>query len=207
MSAPFPFARSFEIDERRMAPIETREATLTLSEHGRIVAQAVAAAEASGHARGVAETEADATARLALAVQQLADSMAALRHRLGAIETAAAGEAVAFALAFAGRVAGAALERWPLDTIEEAARSVFADLRGMPHVALTVSQDLVEATRDRLQAVVREAGLETRLVILGDPGTDSGDVTIEWADGGLVRDRAATEAALRAVAAALLARA
>ena len=39
-------------------------------------------------------------------------------------------------------------------------------------------------------------GFEGRLVVLAEPGMALGDCRIEWADGGLARDRAATEAAI-----------
>jgi len=43
---------------------------------------------------------------------------------------------------------------------------------------------------------VRLHGFEGRLILLAEPGMAPGDCRIEWADGGLVRDRAATEAAI-----------
>ena len=39
-------------------------------------------------------------------------------------------------------------------------------------------------------------GFDGRLVVLAEPGIALGDCRIEWADGGLARDRAATEAAI-----------
>jgi flagellar assembly protein FliH len=192
MARSFPFDRAFEVDGRRMAPIERQEATLPLSEHRRLLELAAASAGTAGFERGVAETEMAATARLARAMQAVEGELAALRHRLEDIEEAASVEAIRFAHAFAEKLSAGLLSRLPVDSIENAARHIFADLRGVPHVAVRVAPDLVDSARERLQAVARTSGLESRLIVLGEPEIAAGDVRIEWADGGLVLDRAAT---------------
>jgi flagellar assembly protein FliH len=50
--------------------------------------------------------------------------------------------------------------------------------------------------RGRLEEIARACGYEGRLVVLGEPEIGVGDCRIEWADGGLTRDRAATDAAI-----------
>ncbi len=42
-------------------------------------------------------------------------------------------------------------------------------------------------------------GFEGRMVITADAALGSGDCRVEWADGGINRDRAATEAAIAEV--------
>ena len=48
--------------------------------------------------------------------------------------------------------------------------------------------------RERLDAMTRARGFEGRLVVIAEPDVAIGDCRIEWADGGLARDRAETEA-------------
>jgi flagellar assembly protein FliH len=93
------------------------------------------------------------------------------------------------ARALAGRLMDAA----PMALIEDAARTIFDDLRGQPHVAARVAPDLADAAKEKLQRIARDHGFEGRLVVLGEPDIPPGDVRIEWADGGIVRDRAAAE--------------
>ena len=50
--------------------------------------------------------------------------------------------------------------------------------------------------RDRLDEIARARGFEGRLVVLAEPDIAPGDCRIEWADGGLSRDRAKTEAVI-----------
>ena len=52
---------------------------------------------------------------------------------------------------------------------------------------------LVEPVDALMQRMARERGFEGRLVILGEPDIAPGDVRLEWADGGVVRDRARIE--------------
>lgn len=47
-----------------------------------------------------------------------------------------------------------------------------------------------------MRTLARERGYEGRLVVLGDPDMQAGDARIEWADGGIVRERARIEAAV-----------
>ena len=46
----------------------------------------------------------------------------------------------------------------------------------------------------RIEHMARQSGFEGRLVILAEPEIEFGDCRIEWADGGVVLERAAIEA-------------
>jgi flagellar assembly protein FliH len=197
-TAKFTFNREFPATPDRIVPLEQKEATLTLSEHQRLMAASVAGARAEAFVQGRLEGESDAAARLAEALEQVAARLADTARDLAAIEAAATGEAIRFAHGFALKLAGRLLDAAPMAAVEEAARAIFDDLRGQPHVAVRVAPGLVEAAREKLTAIGRERGFEGRLIVLGEPEIAPGDVRIEWADGGILRDRAAAEAALAA---------
>ena len=48
--------------------------------------------------------------------------------------------------------------------------------------------------REKIERLAAQSGFEGRLVILAEPEIASGDCRIEWADGGVVQERAAIEA-------------
>jgi flagellar assembly protein FliH len=155
-------------------------------------------AEARGYGRGLADgrrqAEVEAQTRLAIALDAVAVRADALlaevdRHRA---ETEAL--AVEFALAMARKLAGDALAREPLAAIAEA--QSFQHLRGVPHLVLRVNDALVEPVDALMRRMARERGFEGRLVILGEPDLAPGDVRLEWADGGIVRDQARIERAV-----------
>ena len=163
-------------------------------------AEEAAQAEQSGFARGVQEgrlqAEAQAQARLADAMTRLALSAAGLLASADAQAAEREAQAVELAMLIARKVAGDALDAQPLAGIGEAARTALQHLRGVPHLVVRVHDTLVEEAETLVKRLARERGFEGRLVVLGDPDTLPGDARIEWADGGVVRERARIEAAV-----------
>ena len=168
---------------------------------------ALNAAEERGRAAGLAEgrrqAREEAQARLAAAAQRLAEDAARLLAEADAARAAIEEDAVAFAVALGRRLAGDALRADPLGPLGEAAREAFQHLRGVPHLVVRVNETLVEEVDALVGRIARERGYEGRLVVLGEPDIAPGDGRLEWADGGVVRDRAAVEAAVAQTLAAL----
>ena len=50
--------------------------------------------------------------------------------------------------------------------------------------------------RERLQGIAEGRGFEGKLIVLAEAAIAPGDCRLEWADGGLARDRAQLEAAI-----------
>ena len=57
-----------------------------------------------------------------------------------------------------------------------------------------INDTLYEAAREKIERLAKQSGFEGRLVILAEPAIATGDCRIEWADGGVVLDRATIEA-------------
>ncbi|AWB25552.1 flagellar assembly protein FliH [Methylobacterium currus] len=159
-------------------------------------AEAEAAAYARGLQEGRAQAEAQVQARLADALNRLAASAAGMIASADARDAEREAQAFDFAVALGRKIAGAALDSQPVAAIAEAAGRALQHLRGVPHLAIRVHDALVEETQAQVARLARERGYEGRLIVLGDPGMEPGDARIEWADGGVVRERAAIEAAL-----------
>ena len=53
---------------------------------------------------------------------------------------------------------------------------------------------LYDAARVKLEEIAQQTGFEGRLVMLAEPDIAEGDCRIEWADGGVTRDRDAAQA-------------
>lgn len=155
-----------------------------------------AAAYASGLQDGRAEAALQAQARLADALTRVGLAAAGLLNQSDARDAEREAQALAFAGALARKIAGEALDARPLAAVEEAARSALRHLRGVPHLVLRVNEALVDEAETLMRRLSREHGFEGRLVVLGEPDMAPGDVRLEWADGGVVRERARIEAAL-----------
>jgi flagellar assembly protein FliH len=164
------------------------------------VPAALAEAEARGYRNGFAAGKADAAGethrRLADALSRTAGSLEALVQGLKGIEGKLEAEAVEVAVAVAKKLAPALIEREPFAEIAALAAECFAHLVGAPHVVVRVDDVLYETARSRLQEIASACGFEGRLVVLAETDVEFGDCRIEWADGGVVRHRAATEAVI-----------
>ena len=191
MSAPAKFL--FDVD---FAASAEREATIPLAEH----AIKLAEAETAAHRRGYAEAQTDAKIetdrRIAGALERVALSLGEANGALGAIEARLECEAVEVAVAVARKLAPALVEHEPFAEIAALASSCFRELIAAPHIAVRVSESLYAAAREKLGDIARTHGFEGRLVVLGEPGIALGDCRIEWADGGVNRDRVAADASI-----------
>jgi flagellar assembly protein FliH len=157
----------------------------------------IEAAEADAFKRGVAQGEADATAkierRLATAVGQVSERMADMGRKFAGLEARLEAEAVEVAVAIARKLSPALIAREPLAEIEALVVDVLTHVRSAPHVAVRVAEDLVESAGSRLKEIADQRGFTTRLVILPAPELKGDEVRVEWADGGVALDRDAVE--------------
>jgi len=94
------------------------------------------------------------------------------------------------------KLAPALMAREPFIEVSALAINCFRQLVETPHVVVRVHDSLHAVAREKLEQLVRECGLESRLVVLAEPEIAPGDCRIEWADGGITRDSAATEQAI-----------
>jgi flagellar assembly protein FliH len=189
----FTFERAFPETANRIVPLEQREPTLTVSEHEKLLQAAVANARIDAFIEGKTAANDEETARLARAMESVSMALDQLRHELADIHAMASHEAIRFAHDIAKKLAGKLLDNAPMTVIENVAREIFDDLRGQPHVAVRVAPELIDITKEKLSSIARERGFEGRLIVMGEPEIGPGDVRIEWADGGIIRDRARVE--------------
>ena len=157
---------------------------------------ALAQAEADGYRKGMAAAEARIEGRAAAACERIAQAVATMTQELAAIEARLEAESVEVAVAVAKKLAPELIATEPLTEIAALASSCFHQLIAAPHVVVRIAEAIYENAQARLGEIARLSGFEGRLVVLAEPGMALGDCRIEWADGGLSRDCAATEAAI-----------
>jgi flagellar assembly protein FliH len=161
---------------------------------------ALAAAEARGFHAGMNATEAqartEAERRLALAFERIAGGVEQLRASLERVEGKFEAEAVEVALAVGRKLAADLIAKEPFAEICALADQCFREMISAPHIVVRVSADLYSDAKQRLEDIARARGFEGRLVVMSEGDIAAGDCRIEWADGGLKRDRAMTEAAI-----------
>jgi flagellar assembly protein FliH len=163
--------------------------TITLVEAERRRADAESQAHRAGFAAGLAQAQ-----REALAV--IADGLERLHRALTGIEARLESEAVEVAVAVAGKLAPELIAREPFAEISALATETFSHLVKTPHVVVRIGAEAFEATKVKLDEIAQARGFEGRLVVLAERDLAPGDCRIEWADGGVARDRAATLATI-----------
>jgi flagellar assembly protein FliH len=190
MAAP----AKFMFDTDFAAPDRARERAATAAE----VAQKVAAAEAqafrSGFDAGQREAKAESDRRSALALEEIKIAMQGIAARLSNVETRMETEAVDVAIAVARKLCAELVAAEPLGEIMGLVQDCFAHLVATPHLVVRINDQLYESAHERIERLAKQSGFEGRLVILAEPEVATGDCRIEWADGGVVLERAAIDA-------------
>jgi flagellar assembly protein FliH len=183
-----------------------RRARLSAAEQ----AAAIKEADAEGYRRGFADASAESLARIenrvAGAAEKVAQAMGEISAELKSLEGRLEAEAVEVALAVARQLAPGLIAREPLAEIERLVGGILAQVRSAPHVVVRLAGNLVESASARLLKLAEARGYGGRLVLLPEPGLAADDCRIEWADGGLTRDRAAIDARINEAVARYLGR-
>jgi flagellar assembly protein FliH len=190
MAAPAKFL--FDMDFS--APDKSRERPATAAE----VAQKVAAAEARAYRDGYdaaqREAKVESDRRMALALEEIRLAMQGILVRFAGVERRMETEAVDVAVAAARKLCGQLIAAEPLGEITGLISDCFSHLVSTPHLVVRINASLYEAAREKIERQAVESGFQGRLVILAEPEIETGDCRIEWADGGVVRERTAIEA-------------
>lgn len=155
---------------------------------------AKAKAQAEGLQAGYAKAQAEATAQLAGATAALGSAATKLLAESGRRYDANARDAVAIGLAVVRQLLPGLVARDGTGEIEALLRDCLSRLNEEPRVVVRVNDALIDHLRDRLERIGASSGFPGRLVMLADPALAPGDARIEWADGGVERTPAATQA-------------
>jgi flagellar assembly protein FliH len=190
MAAPAKFL--FDTDFG--APDRSREKAATAAE----VAQKVAAAEArayrDGFETGQREAKAESDRRAALALEEINIALQGIAARFAGIETRMETEAVDVAVAVARKLCSALIAAEPLGEISGLVSECFSHLVATPHLVVRINDQLYDIAHQKIEHLAKASGFQGRLVILAEPEIATGDCRIEWADGGVVLERASIDA-------------
>jgi flagellar assembly protein FliH len=201
MAAPAKFL--FDMDFS--APDKAREKPATASEIAQKVAAAEARAYRDGYEAAQREAKAESDRRTALALEEIGLGIRGIVARFAGIEIRMETEAVDVAVAVARKLCSELIAAEPLTEITGLVKDCFSHLVATPHLVVRISEQLYEAARERIERLSKQSGFEGRLVILAEPGIETGDCRIEWADGGVVLERAAIEAKINELVARYIA--
>jgi flagellar assembly protein FliH len=190
MAAPAKFL----FDTDFSAPAKSRERAATAAEISQKIADAEARAYRNGYDAAQREAKAESDRRAALALEEIALAIKAIASRFSGIEARMETEAVDVAVAVARKLCSELIAREPLGEITALVSDCFAHLVSSPHIVVRINDALYDGAREKIERLAAQSGFQGRLVILAEPGIATGDCRIEWADGGMVLERATIEA-------------
>jgi flagellar assembly protein FliH len=190
MAAPAKFL--FDMDFS--APDKSRERPATAIEIAQKVAAAEARAYRDGYDAAQREAKVESDRRSALALEEIRLAMQGILVRFAGVATRMETEAVDVAVAVARRLCSELIAAEPLGEITGLVSDCFSHLVSTPHLVVRINSSLYEAARDKIEHQAAQSGFQGRLVILAEPEIATGDCRIEWADGGVVLERAAIDA-------------
>ena len=171
-----------------------RGETANAAEVARKVAEAEARGKSSGYAAGQADASAETARRNAVAMEGIARALNGIAGQLKQSEARIETEAVDIAVAVARKLCAELTSREPLAELTALVADCLRHLVSTPHLVVRINDALYDPARTLIEGLARQSGFEGRLVILSDPDIAHGDCKLEWADGGMTSDRAATEA-------------
>jgi flagellar assembly protein FliH len=190
MAAPAKFL----FDTDFSAPDRSRERAPTAAEVAQKVADAEARAYRAGYEAALREAKVESDRRSAQALEEIGTAIKGIAARFAGIETRMETEAVDVAIAVARKLCSELIAREPLGEITALVSDCFSHLVATPHLVVRINDALYEAAHDSIERMAAHSGFQGRLVILAEPTIATGDCRIEWADGGVVLERAAIEA-------------
>ena len=189
MAAPAKFL----FDTDFSAPDRARERAPTPVEVAQKVADAEARAYRAGYEAALREAKVESDRRAAQALEEIGTAIKGIAARFAGIETRMETEAVDVAVAVARKLCNELVAREPLGEITALVSDCFSHLVATPHLVVRINDALYEAAHHNIEQMAAHSGFQGRLVILAEPTIATGDCRIEWADGGVVLERAAIE--------------
>jgi flagellar assembly protein FliH len=189
MAAPAKFL--FDLDFG--APDRVREKPATAAEIAQKIAEAEARAYRDGYDAAQREAKAESDRRVAVALEGIGVAIQGIASRFAGVQTRMETEAVDIAVAVARKLCNELIAGEPMAGITALVRDCFSHLVSTPHLVVRINEALYEIARERIELLAKRSGFEGRLVILAEPEIATGDCRIEWADGGVVLERAAIE--------------
>lgn len=169
------------------------------------LAAARQAAFAEGRAAGVAEAEGCHAARLATAVEALTPQIAALAQDVAAAADARRRDSLEAALTVVRKLFPQLARAHGLEELHTVVEQCLERLRDEPRVVIRCADADLDALQARAEQAAARSGFEGKLVFLADERLKTGDLRVEWADGGAERDQKALWQEIDAVIARALA--
>lgn len=146
---------------------------------------------AKGHAEGHSEAASAAHEAVEEKLRQLLENVTRALGQLASGEERREMEkcidAARIALHIVHKLMPQLAARHGLPEVERVIASAVDSRRDEPRIAITVSSDLLEQLKTRIDQLAQEHGFTGKLILIADDAMAASDCRVEWADGGSER--------------------
>lgn len=198
MTNPSKFLFNVDFSEpeepEEIVPQEPEIPMIPVADHQKLLEKAKAQAFEEGRVQALKDMQTKQETLLTEEVSHLTKVIGQVLQTVDESISAQEKDAVSFAFLVARRLCSHLIARQPLAETIALVSECLGPLRRAPHLVIRVAERDVEALKAKVDPIIHEKGFDGRLVILGEPEIERGDCHIEWADGGIKRDRKALEA-------------
>ena len=136
---------------------------------------------------GIEEGRMEEEGRCANALQTISSQMQIILSRLAGDAEMLRVEATNLAIASARKIGGAAIERFPADTVLAVAQEAIQDLHDEPSFSVRCNPSLIEMVTEGMEKAAIDAGFEGKVLIRADEEMTGADVRLEWGSGAISR--------------------
>jgi flagellar assembly protein FliH len=197
MTNPSKFLFNMDFSEpeepEEVAPPEPEIPMMPIADHQKLLEKAKAQAFEEGRVQALKDLQTKQETLLTQEVTHLTKVVGEVLQKIDDSISAQEKDAVSLAFLVARRLCSHLIARQPLAETIALVSECLGPLRRAPHLVIRVAEQDVEALKAQVDPIIHEKGFDGRLVILGEPEISRGDCHIEWADGGIKRDRKAVE--------------
>jgi flagellar assembly protein FliH len=174
----FKFENSFDNGAQEVASAADRA-------QQQAVQDAKADGDSIGYARGYEQAMSEIAAQTQSVAERLCTEMLVLFETIDGVKRQLVADGAHVAVAAGSAIAGQLIEKLAEAHIANLVEGLIADVIDMPRLVLRVAPALLDSTRSMIESVSQAHGFSGRLIFLGEPDYANGDITIEWAHGGL----------------------
>ena len=192
MGEPVKFMFDAEFDRAVEPEPSALEETVTAlnAEH----ATALEAARTEAHAEGFNDGQQAALetveAEIHTLMKHLVESTATLAQAVHADATANKEFALRLAVATAEKLAGELIHRYPTGEIEALLATCLRSIPAQTKIIVRVAPNMQDQLRVRIEEIAQDFGFSGMISVRGSQDVDIADCRIEWADGGMDKNRA-----------------
>ena len=164
------------------------EPMITVAEHERLLAEAIAKAHAAGETQAREDRTLLASEETLRLQKTILDDLAMIYTEVGVLLGRLEKDACNLAFAFASKFAERLVAQEPKVEVQALLGQILSPLRKTPHISIRLSDSIADEIRQAVDEQMATLGFEGKLTILADPAVMPGDCEVEWADGGIGRN-------------------